>query len=96
MKTSQHFKLTIFGDQYSLLSDESQEHMIDAARVVDSLMREIASKATNAESKKIAVLVALQIASKMLKLESLTKQEEEKQKELVEFIERECREYFPQ
>lgn len=94
MKTAQHYKVTIFGDQYSLVSDESQEHMIKAAQLIDSLMRDVSSKATNADAKKIAVLVSLQIASTLLKLESSAVQDKEKQKQLIEFIDRECLTYF--
>jgi cell division protein ZapA (FtsZ GTPase activity inhibitor) len=64
------YKLLIFGDHYSIVSDESYTHITKAAAQVDALMKEIAAKAVHVDEKRIAVLVALQLASKMLSLES--------------------------
>lgn len=64
------YKLLIFGDHYSIVSDESQAQITKAAAQVDALMKEISAKATHVDEKRIAVLVALQLASKLLVLES--------------------------
>lgn len=60
------YKVSIFGESYFLVSDESEHHLTAAAQLVDSCMREIADKSQITESKRIAVLVALQLASKVL------------------------------
>ena len=80
----------VCGDQYSLVSDESQEQIYKAAHVIDSLMQEIASKAPGAPLQKVAVLAALQCAITLLKLESTVARDEEKKKQIMAFIEREC------
>ena len=64
------YKLLIFGDHYSVVSDESNAQITKAASMVDALMKEISSKASQVDEKRIAVLVALQMASKLLALES--------------------------
>ena len=65
-----NYKVTIFGDQYTLASDESSETIIQAAIVVDTLMKEVAEHSKIVDPKKIAVLAALQIACKAAVLES--------------------------
>ncbi|MFI5332805.1 MAG: cell division protein ZapA [Candidatus Babeliales bacterium] len=62
-------KVHIFGDEYSLVSNESEEHIKAAAHLVDSLIRDIAHKGSVHQDKKVVVLAALQLASKALLLE---------------------------
>jgi len=59
-------KVSIFGEHYILVTDETEEHLQAAALVVDRVMRDIASKSQLTDSKRIAVLAALQITSKEL------------------------------
>ena len=59
------YKVSIFGDQYTIKTDESPELIAKAASLVDSTMKEIAC-ASKFDSKSIAVLAALRIAHKML------------------------------
>lgn len=61
---SKTYKVTIFGEQYTFMSDESEQHVAFVAHIVDSTMQEIAQKMPRIPSSKIAVLVALQLASK--------------------------------
>lgn len=68
-KKAQGCKVLIFGHEYSLVTTESENHIVQSARQVDAIMREIASPAVVTDERKIAVLAALRIASKMLKLE---------------------------
>ncbi len=60
------YQLRIFDDKYSLVSDESEEHVTKAAYLVDKYMREIADKATIKNQQRIAVLAAVRIASILL------------------------------
>lgn len=60
------YKVSIFGESYYLISDEPEKHVMNAAQLVDSCMKEIAHKSKDTEIKRIAVLVALQLASQAL------------------------------
>jgi cell division protein ZapA len=83
-------KLLIFGDHYSVVSDESQSQLAHAASKVDSLMQEISAKFPHIEEKRIAVLAALQLASQIIALESQIEHTSLRHKELVDRIEHEC------
>jgi cell division protein ZapA (FtsZ GTPase activity inhibitor) len=83
-------KLLIFGDHYSVVSDESQSQLAHAASMVDSLMKEISAKVPHIDEKRIAVLTALQLASKIIALESQIEHTSLRHKELVDRIEHEC------
>lgn len=83
------YKLLIFGDHYSIVSDESQAQITKAAAYVDVLMKEISSKAVHVDEKRIAVLVALQLASKVLALESNKEYTDGCHKRLIDRLEQE-------
>ena len=83
-------KLLIFGDHYSVVSDESPTQLTKAASTVDALMKEISAKVPHIDEKRIAVLVALQLASKITSLESQAEQTEMRHKELVDRVEYDC------
>ncbi|HZW61886.1 MAG TPA: cell division protein ZapA [Candidatus Babeliales bacterium] len=88
-KKTRNCKVTIFGESYSLITSESTEHIIQAAQLVDSVMKEIASKASNADNTKCAVLAALRLASKSLLLEAEANHGKRKEEQLIEAIDRE-------
>ena len=79
------YKVSIFGDQYTIKTDESSEHIVQAAALVDSTMKEIAC-ASKLDTKSIAVLAALRIAHQMIVRRSNTKQV---MKRLINFIDQE-------
>lgn len=83
---SQNLKIHIFGEEYSLVSDESHEHIEKAAMLVDAYMREIAEKGTLANEKKIAILGALRLASKLVQLESTIQQCNKKEQDLIAYL----------
>ncbi len=60
------FKITIGGESYFLVSDEPEERVRAVARLVDGQMRAITQAGHSDDPKRVAVLVALQCASKML------------------------------
>jgi cell division protein ZapA (FtsZ GTPase activity inhibitor) len=100
-KKVQDCKVSILGQEYCLVTNESEEHIARAAQVVDSMMREIAHGAARVDEKKSAVLTALRIASKLLKgednlraLEVAMCAIEEKQKNLVADIDQELKYHF--
>ena len=89
-KEKKKHTVTIFGDQYTLVSDEPQEHLMHVAAFVDSFMHDIAEASKMSDAKKIAVLASLQIAEKLLALEIDTKKGNERQKALIDKIDRAC------
>jgi cell division protein ZapA (FtsZ GTPase activity inhibitor) len=64
-KQTNKYKVTIFGEPYTLISDESEQHIAESAKVVDGLMSDLAKRAGIADVKKLAVLVALQCSSQL-------------------------------
>jgi len=83
-------QLKIFDDKYLLLSDESEEHVIKSAQMVDKYMKEIAGKVTDTSSQRIAVLAAVRIASMLLYKEKELEQQRLHEEEIVGLIDREC------
>ncbi len=84
-----NYRVQIFGDEYTVISDESENQVIQAATLIDSLMHEIIQNAQLTDPKKIAVLAALRIASKLLDCEQSLETDNNKKVALVEYIEQE-------
>lgn len=63
MNEAKRYTVTIFGETYTVVSDESESHIIETAKMVDSSMHEIAHISGSVDTKKIAVFAALRIAS---------------------------------
>lgn len=77
--------ITIFDENYSLVTDENPEHLQEAASLVNSLMKETA-KAGFKDVQKVAVLAALQLASTVLKKEYSVQSHQEKYEQLVQWL----------
>lgn len=86
MKQAQHYKVVIFNTEYTLVSDETKEHIQQTVQRVDSLMK-IAQQANTTNQTKIAVFVALQLASELLHAHQHTVQLTENHKKLLNKIE---------
>lgn len=87
MNSLNKHKITIFGEGYHLVTDETDEHIKQAGALVDGLMREIAEKTQGTDIKKIAVLAALKYASATLHLTQqidLYTQEQSKLADLID------------
>ena len=82
-KKTNSYQVDIFGDQYSLASDESAEKVEQVAQLVDSLMKEISTKASLQDKKILAVLAALKVASSLLDLQEKQNLAHKKYDELV-------------
>lgn len=78
------YKVSIFGDQYTVKTDESGDLIVQAAALVDSTMKEIAC-ASNLDSRSIAVLAALRIAHQMM----LANQNQASNEALIHLIDQE-------
>lgn len=89
IEKKRNYKVTIFGDQYTLISDEAEECVLKATHMVDSLMQEIAAVSKITDTKKIAVLAALKIASQLAALESETEAIKRHKEKLIHRIDQE-------
>jgi cell division protein ZapA (FtsZ GTPase activity inhibitor) len=89
MNTLKKFKVSIFGDSYVLVSDEAEEHFNLSVQKVDALMRQVAAKSEVYDPKRIAVLVAVQLASQLKNSEERLVFYGSKEEELSELIDRE-------
>ncbi len=65
MMNGQEYKVSIYGDLYTLKSDEPGERIVQAATMVDSMMKEMAG-GSHVDAKNLAVLTALILANKLL------------------------------
>ncbi|WP_243386103.1 cell division protein ZapA [Bacillus kexueae] len=72
----------IYGQQYSIVGQESTSHMRMVASIVDDKMREISRKNPKLDINKLAVLTAVNMVHEYMKLkeycENLEKQLQEK------------------
>jgi cell division protein ZapA (FtsZ GTPase activity inhibitor) len=89
MSTLKKCKISVFGESYTLVSDEPEEHIIVAAQSVDDLMRSIAEKSGISDTKRIAVLAALQLASNIKGLEAVIEHRTQKERQLISSLDRE-------
>ena len=87
--TIKSYKIEIFGEHYTLLSDESEQHVRQSAHLVDTYMKEIANKLTSKNVGQIAVLAAVRLASMVLYKEAELEQQQHHEKELIALIENE-------
>lgn len=70
------YKARIGNDVYILVSDEEEATIFQAVQTVDSMIKELAAKAGDIEEKKVAVLAALQIATKLYQVEKTLEYEQ--------------------
>ena len=89
MNKAESYNVSIYDDEYALLSDEPKEFVTRAATQVDEAMREIAEKTGLKDSKKIAVLAALRMASQLTKVESERAVAQEEKEKLIDQIDQE-------
>lgn len=88
-KKRKTYQLEIFGERYSLVSDESERHVINAAQLVDKYMREIAENVAINSQQRIAVLAAIRIASILLYKEAAFKEQQQHANNIIEEINKE-------
>jgi len=67
--TKRKYSVEIFNQTYTLVSDESEEHVARVGSYVDGIMRDIARQSAIQDTQKVAVLALLQMASKLIRLE---------------------------
>ncbi len=89
MNKAESYKVSIYGDEYTLLSDEAEELVTRAAAQVDEAMREIAEKTGLKDSTKIAVLAALRVVSQLTKMKSEMATAQKEKEKLIDQIDQE-------
>lgn len=90
MQELKKFQINIFGESYYILSDQPEEKVNQAIELVDSLMKEAASRSPSADVKKIAILAALKLAERSLNFEAFySNKVREKEELLINKIENE-------
>ena len=67
MNVQKNLKISIFGKTYLVLTDEDNGCVLQAAQLVDDLMKNNAGKMAPVGEDKIAVIVALQLATDLTK-----------------------------
>lgn len=67
MDKQKSLKISILGKSYLINTDETQEDVFAAAHLVDSMLKESASKGSMVDESKVAVIVALQLATELNK-----------------------------
>jgi len=60
-------KVTIFGREYSILSEVDPDYITKAAVYLDSRMREVAENFPNVSENRVAVLAALNITDELFR-----------------------------
>lgn len=71
MTDSKKYKVTICGELYTIVSDEPEHQLLQAINLVDSMMQNALQTATTiVDQRKIAILTALSIASKLIAAEA--------------------------
>jgi cell division protein ZapA (FtsZ GTPase activity inhibitor) len=86
-KDIQSYSVVILGDTYIIASDESEEHVVDAANYVHMLMQEYGGKMPHVPLKTIAIFAALKLASTALKQEATLKTQSSAHDSLLLLIE---------
>jgi cell division protein ZapA len=85
------YTVTIFGESYTLLGDESELDVVKAASHVDTLMKEIVNTAPHINNYNRAVLTALKLALRIVTLESEREINKQVFKKLIDHIDLETR-----
>ena len=67
MNKKSSVRVTIVGEEYTLRSDEPAEHTRAVARYVDATIRSVLETGAVGESRKAAILAALQITDELFK-----------------------------
>lgn len=82
-----NYKVVIDSEEYNLVSDEGEAHVLQAAALVDKLIATMSAQSKQKDKQKIAILVALQLASRCLQEEHLLKEQKKQESALVAALE---------
>ena len=87
MYEKKRYTVHILGDEYTIISDETENHIMTSAKQVDALMADILNKVPSASTQKVAVLAALRIASDLLHTQTQRQESDSKIEACIQKIE---------
>ncbi len=88
-KEKKRYKIEIFGEEYTIVSDEQEDRIVKSAEMVDLLMKQIVENSQSTDIKKVAVLVALRMANDALILQQEIELIRESQEKLLKQVDQE-------
>jgi cell division protein ZapA (FtsZ GTPase activity inhibitor) len=92
MSEKKSYKISVLGELYSIVSDESETHVVKAAKLVDEYMRDaqqyLLSQPRPIQLQKGAVLTALRIASDLQKLSDNQKMAQYVEQQIILLIDK--------
>jgi cell division protein ZapA (FtsZ GTPase activity inhibitor) len=83
-------KVSINGKQYSLATDELDTDVYQAAQLVDTLLKSKLEKAPHLNEDKLALVVALHLATDLAKNQRLLRANEDKLEQLLVMLSKEA------
>ena len=90
------YSVTIFNEEYTIVSDESEQHVTEATQLVNSVIQEITAKAPTMDPKRVAVLAAIRLASNVVSLDEQQLMRKQKEEALVGLVEQALKSEEPQ
>ena len=67
MNIQRNLKVTIYGKEYPIVTDEDEQIVHRAAQIVDMLLKKVAEKSSTGVDSRAVILVALQVATDLAK-----------------------------
>ena len=80
------YKVSILGESYSLVSDETEQHIMGVASEVDACLSEMLKKSSSLDGKKCAILIAVQYASLLAKAREQIEQYQAERKHFTRLL----------
>ena len=81
---TKRYKVVILDQEYNIVSDEPEARVMATAALVDETMRALTAEPHQIDQQKLAVLSALQIASKLLETEQQLESRQKREDALIE------------
>ena len=89
MKTNtETYKVVISGEELHLVSDESREHVLQAAQKVDAIVQQLSQGAGSIDKRRLSILAAVQLASELLHTQKDLESRKQKEDALASLIDR--------
>jgi cell division protein ZapA (FtsZ GTPase activity inhibitor) len=85
--TAEKYTVSLFGDTYTLMSDEGSAAVAVLAQRVDTLMQEISLKTACTDSRRVAILALVKVCHQLHTLETQLQQRNHEESQLVNYIE---------
>lgn len=84
--TQKQHEISILGDRYMIMSDESTESVNMLTQKVDALMKDIASKTGLKDVRRIAVLATIKLMHQVQELEISLQKKDREESQLINYI----------